>query len=180
MSAVPRPRFRYFSYHDALPRYTYGLFSLMIVIGVVLVLANKPPLYLIGGWFIVLSSFAVTDREIEIDTHRRELVTRWMPCRIFTIWKTTEPLDHYQAITTRRTSNGGRGSIHSPHELEWLALVRLSGRFRWIQWCAAMKGEVSTTGQAAMLRLMDATGLPYQTYPNRMFNRPAPVARTDA
>ncbi|MGC4014264.1 MAG: hypothetical protein QM755_07055 [Luteolibacter sp.] len=171
MNEPHRLRLRYFSFHESLPRWAYAFFSIPIVIGVawpILAQAPIPPVL----FLIVLPLIALTDREVEIDTVSRILVTRWMPYRLFTIWKTSEPLDRYEAVTSRRGSNGNR--VSSPNEWEWIMLVRSNGKFRSIQYFHARKEQVCEEAQAAARRLMDATGLPFRSYPDKLLTRAAP------
>ncbi len=162
-----------FSFHGSMPRWAYSFFSIPLVVGLGMLLVPNPLPLIAPLWCIALPLIALTDREREIVRASGIIRNRWKLYGVIPVWKKDEPISRYEAVTSRRSSDS-KGN--SPSECEWIALVRPSGKFSYIRYFYARKNEVCAEAQANARLLSEATALPIQEYPDRMFNRRAPAA----
>lgn len=160
-----------FSFHGSMPVWAYGFFSIPIVTGCAMLFdSGRFPLSA-ALWCILLPVVALTDREREVDAQTGIIITRWKLYRLITLWKCSEPISNYESITCRRTSDS---KYPSTAEMEWIALVRPSGKFRYIRYFYARKNEACPEAQGAARLLSEVTGLPIQNFPDKIFHRRAP------
>lgn len=157
-----------------MPVWMYGLLSIPIIIGLMMLYFWRDVSLVAPLWCILLPLFGLTDREREIDRENATIINRWKLYGRILLWKNTEPICNYVAITCRRASNNIKGGHLSTLEQEWIALVRPSGKFSYVQYFSAQKNEVCPEAQAAARILADAAGLPIRDYPDRLFNRRTP------
>ena len=165
---------RRFAFHDQMPGWMYVILSTPIIIGLAMLLFGKGIPLIAPLWCMALPLFGLTDRERAIDKENGVIINRWKLYGRLLLWQKSEPISNFVAITCRRASNSR--STRSTVEQEWIALVRPLGKFSYVQYFSAIKKEICPQAQAAARKLTEATGLPIRDYPDRLFNRRAPVA----
>lgn len=164
---------RRFSFHIQMPVWMYCVLSIPVLIGLAMLFFWREIPLIAPLWCILLPLFGLTDREREINREKGVIISRWKLYGLLLLWQKAEPISNYVAITCRRASSG-KGSHMSIFEEEWIALVRPSGKFSYVQYFGAQKNKFCPEAQASAQNLAEATGLPIQNYPHRIFNRRTP------
>lgn len=178
MARVPSLDGMCISWHPASGRiWRYGICSIPIMIGAWVLLAKPMPMSgpatFVGWWFLCLPFLVLLERDHCVVTSTGMLRTRWMLLGIILLWQSEVPLSRYVAVTLRRV--WGKRSVQGAHDMEYLALVKQTGKFRYLSYYRAGRNEVCSEARAMAALLSDATGLPIRDYPDALFTKKSPV-----